>query len=163
MNVLASIDKENRSESRPIDNETWSIFLRSYSDYGVPERSNGASSMRINEISSKLGIKFDDDYIRYLNEIGYMNYKESVACGSGEGVVHGNNDEYSVVESTMKMRRNDNYNNLHPNAVFLNMEGSSDYIIYIMNLGVYTWYGKSMYIVSIDLPSYLNSLSRVHH
>jgi hypothetical protein len=96
-----------------------------------------------------LSLKFDSSYSDYLLSFGCINYAsmETIGLGIDES------SYFNVIKATTEVR---NYNETFPkDAVVFEDIGENNYVIYIMDKGVFHWATKKNKIIKKSLAEYL--------
>ena len=97
---------------------------------------------------SKLGFKFDKDYSEYLKKFGLVSFKSIEIFGLGVK----ENSHLNVVKNTLELKEEEKFPN---DSVVLEYIGEANYIIYIMNKGVFQYSYNSLSLITDSFEEYL--------
>jgi len=110
---------------------------------------NGASTDEINTAQEKLGCKFNTDYIYYLANYGLLSYESMETFGLGVPMTSYRN----VVTATLNLMNE--CKSFPINAVVIEDIGEDNYVIDVMEKGIFQFSPNSLEQISTSLEEYL--------
>ena len=98
---------------------------------------------------SQLGFKFDYDYNYYLSEYGLLSYESLETMGLGVP----STSSLNVVTATLEAAKA--WPNFPSGAVVFEDIGEGNFVVYIMNKGVYQFSPSSLDLITNTIEEYL--------
>ncbi|PKG85451.1 hypothetical protein CXF85_07695 [Colwellia sp. 75C3] len=109
----------------------------------------GVSKSEVNAAQDKLGFIFDADYTYYLANYGLLSYESMETFGLGVPMTSYRN----IVTATLNVMKE--YKSFPTNAVVIEDIGEDNYVIIVMDKGVFQFSPNSLDLISDNLEDYL--------